>query len=966
METSRLDLEELGSQRARVERLAVALVGDVHMAEDLAQESWLRLIQSGGPQHEGARVPWLRTAVQRIGWNEWRGAARRRHREQEVAQREELPSSSEIAERSELCKKIGDAIDELSPIYAEALRDHYFGGLSNEEIARRDGVSSNTIKSRVSRGRALLREKLERLGLGGDVHWSVAIIPLLPRGFVPPAPAAVGAGAATTSASGGATGAGLQGVTGGARGAASLWSTSRVLWLLVLLTVAGAVLTITLTRTEEALQDSGRTVQVGDARSAAPAKAPSDALAAGSGATDAAPRTAVAPPTPPPSASAAAPRALITGRVVDWEGHPLEGATARIAALGDWAAGVDATRYDDPAYGRKRTHFGFEARTDANGSFVLDVPMPDADETRLSIVPDRYHRRVGRIAGAGRTEWLAPLQDGPLDAGTFKLAPTGAVEGRVVDENGAPLAGVLINGGLDPRRRTAVPTRTGPDGRFELLHVTPGRTELIASLPGKRDALRTDVIVHAGATREIEALVLEPTLRLEGVLVDHAGDPIAGQLVRCSSLDGRRVIRAKSGQDGRFSLDLPSVDEHRLRIDRRGSAPAEQLVRGHDPSAEDLPPALRIQLFEAPPATFRVVDDETGRVIERFGFAIVPPGIDAPRPRAVARPRGEASGTARRGVDRVAVIAPGFVLSTVLVAEDLEPAATQTVRLSRGARVTGVLMAGDLPIGGASVNVQLGQVRALTSVAVDSLGREIETFRPSTLPPATAVTRADGTFEVTGLDAGLHRVTFRGRADVRVDRWPVEVAALGSVELGEIDVERAVPSSVRGRIHLPPGVSTAGLVAHLEGFPGCGPVDASGQFRFDGVPPGTYVIGWNELPGTLAESAGLGVVVPPDARCDVELDAREHTVGTVEATVFDAAGPRSGLRVAVVDAASGRTEIIGLTSSSGLAAAFARTSALATVRVTDPSTGAVHDHPGALVLLAGEKVAVKVELPAGF
>ncbi len=58
------------------------------------------------------------------------------------------------------------------------MRAHYLGGLEPKDIAARDRLSVDTVKSRIQRSRFALRELLERRGFGGELHWAVALLPV--------------------------------------------------------------------------------------------------------------------------------------------------------------------------------------------------------------------------------------------------------------------------------------------------------------------------------------------------------------------------------------------------------------------------------------------------------------------------------------------------------------------------------------------------------------------------------------------------------------------------------------------------------------------------------------------------------------------------------------------------------------------------------------------------------------------
>ena len=61
-------------------------------------------------------------------------------------------------------KALTSAIASLAPMYSEVLRLYYYEQLSAAEISRLLGVKPGTVRKRLSRGRLLLRKKLEETG----------------------------------------------------------------------------------------------------------------------------------------------------------------------------------------------------------------------------------------------------------------------------------------------------------------------------------------------------------------------------------------------------------------------------------------------------------------------------------------------------------------------------------------------------------------------------------------------------------------------------------------------------------------------------------------------------------------------------------------------------------------------------------------------------------------------------------
>jgi RNA polymerase sigma-70 factor (ECF subfamily) len=75
---------------------------------------------------------------------------------------EESPSQLFVAKRQR--QRLEAALDEVPPPFRTVLKLYYLDGLSIEEIARTLGISDGTIKSRLSRGRSMMRGRLEARG----------------------------------------------------------------------------------------------------------------------------------------------------------------------------------------------------------------------------------------------------------------------------------------------------------------------------------------------------------------------------------------------------------------------------------------------------------------------------------------------------------------------------------------------------------------------------------------------------------------------------------------------------------------------------------------------------------------------------------------------------------------------------------------------------------------------------------
>lgn len=130
--------------------------GDLHLADDLAQETflkaWRKLHTFGG----GSRFStWLFA----IAFNEFRGMARQR-REPALADAENLPEEAAPAADPHLRLDLTEALNRLNSNERAAVVLCCQNGLSHEDAAKVLDCPLGTVKTNVLRGREKLRKQL--------------------------------------------------------------------------------------------------------------------------------------------------------------------------------------------------------------------------------------------------------------------------------------------------------------------------------------------------------------------------------------------------------------------------------------------------------------------------------------------------------------------------------------------------------------------------------------------------------------------------------------------------------------------------------------------------------------------------------------------------------------------------------------------------------------------------------------
>ena len=168
----RLELSESLHHAADVRRLARRLVHDDASADDLVQETWLAALQrSSSDAPEPGWQRWLYGVARNVAREGRRADGRRRRRERVASRDEALAPDPTPLERLEGFQRLTGELAELPDPYRSTLLRRYFEAASYAEIARLDGVSEATVRSRHARGLELLRERLDRRHRGGRAEW---------------------------------------------------------------------------------------------------------------------------------------------------------------------------------------------------------------------------------------------------------------------------------------------------------------------------------------------------------------------------------------------------------------------------------------------------------------------------------------------------------------------------------------------------------------------------------------------------------------------------------------------------------------------------------------------------------------------------------------------------------------------------------------------------------------------------
>lgn len=517
------DPDELLAHKAWVRALAASLVFDRERVDDVVQETWLAALQA---RRDGVRDlrAWLGGILRNVVRRQLRGERRRRRRETLVT-RTGPPAQEDrdLVAEAEQQRDLVAAVLALDEPYRSTVLALHMAGLGAAELARREGLSPATVRSRHARALTLLRGRLE--GRHGDRRaWSLAWLPLLD-------PAEALAAGAPTPALGASLAATLP-----------LGGVPLVIGKSALALAALVVVAVILIPDEPGGEPTGPTtpaVVTAPTPTAGPATQPPAAPA---------PLTTplrVQAPAAPSDAGVGRPVSL-SGRVLDADGAALPGATVQLLPDGWTLAALGFPELAQASFplpetgpldrtGEPWSRFP-RTTSDGAGRFRLDARLVLWDALDWTQGGYRYPAVLVRAPGHAQT--LVPCterSDDQLQVGDVRLHAGVDLSGRVVDPDGHALAGAVLT--VEPRggdRRSSHESHrkavTDDQGRYRIDGLSTGEAGLTAWAPGHRLA-RAELVARGPGALPWPDLVLERGATLSGRLADDQGRPVAGALL---------------------------------------------------------------------------------------------------------------------------------------------------------------------------------------------------------------------------------------------------------------------------------------------------------------------------------------------------------------------------------------------------------------------------------------------------
>ncbi|MCZ6598296.1 MAG: RNA polymerase sigma factor, partial [Planctomycetota bacterium] len=438
-----IDDETLRRHGASLRTLARSLVGDDQRAEDIVQEAWLTAVERP-PRKRAALFTWLSRVVRNLAFSSLSRERQRGERERAAARAETVEDVRETELGFEHQERLVRALRSLREPYRTTIHLRYYRELSPGEIAVRQGVSLETVRTRLRRGLALLREKLDA-AYGDRDAWHAGLLALV-------RPRKAAAAPLTT--------------------ATTLGGMILMKKLVIGATAAGLVALVWVAARD--VSTPAAVERAADPEEPASLANPVAEVVEPAG--DVAPARVVVPQREGSAGGASAPPAaggtVVRGRLLLPNGGP---ATGAVIELHGWRANTErAERFGDPEGWQDPG----DETADGDGAFTFRFDPHRALQFTLDA------SLAGHVGAGWRWSEIEP--GSVVDVGDVVLELAGSIRGRIVDGEGNPIEGDWGPSAESSRKAGEGRERVWRRGSFD-----PESAEfVIDGLPGGRVRLK--------------------------------------------------------------------------------------------------------------------------------------------------------------------------------------------------------------------------------------------------------------------------------------------------------------------------------------------------------------------------------------------------------------------------------------------------------------------------------------------
>jgi RNA polymerase sigma-70 factor (ECF subfamily) len=151
-----LNPQTAAEHRSRLLAVALALTGSRHLAEDMTQETYARVLSKPRPLREGAVFPYLVRALRNVCKDHWRTEQRRPHVVAELDPENPRLRTDHGPEQKVIAREVYAAVDGLPEEFRRVVQAVDELGMSYAQTAGTLRIPPGTVMSRLSRARVQL------------------------------------------------------------------------------------------------------------------------------------------------------------------------------------------------------------------------------------------------------------------------------------------------------------------------------------------------------------------------------------------------------------------------------------------------------------------------------------------------------------------------------------------------------------------------------------------------------------------------------------------------------------------------------------------------------------------------------------------------------------------------------------------------------------------------------------------